>query len=246
MARRNVRQRTFAFRTWGGARAGAGRPPKGDRAGMPHQRRPALRNTHPVHVTLRVSREVGRLRRRRAYQCVSRALVTCIRRHDFRIVHVSIQATHLHLLCEADDARALANGVRGFAISAARGLNRAAHRRGRVFPDRFHAEVITTPRQARHALAYILNNWRKHREDARRTWRVDPYSSAVAFPGWRGRAGRPFAWPRGFQPLPVAFPTVWLLTQGWRRAGPIDLYQVPGRRSAALGLSSEARARSAN
>ena len=38
-------------------------------------------------------------------------------------------------------------------------------RRGNVFVDRYHAEKITNPRQARRALAYVLNNWRKHFED---------------------------------------------------------------------------------
>lgn len=33
------------------------------------------------------------------------------------------------------------------------------------FCDRYHDEVVSTPRQARHALAYVLNNWRKYRED---------------------------------------------------------------------------------
>ena len=223
------RQRELPFRIWGGKRAGAGRKPVGLRAGMPHARRPTLRKDHPVHVTLRVVPAVGRLRRRTAYACVNRALITSVPRADFRIVHVSIQATHLHLLVEADDARALANGVRGFEISAAQRLNRARGRRGRVFADRYHADAITTPRRARHALAYILNNWRKHREDTGRPWRIDPYSSGAAFPGWR-EAPRPFAWPRGYQALCVAFPTVWLLTTGWRRHGPISLRERPGPR----------------
>ena len=61
-------------------------------------------------------------------------------------------------------------------------------RRGKVFEDRFHAEIIETPRQARHALAYVLNNWRKHREDHAafaKTWRVDPFSSGICFPDWK-------------------------------------------------------------
>src|SRR5205814_9644640 len=93
------------------------------------------------------------------------------RRCDFRIVHLSIQRTHLHLLVEADDKAALASGMQGFQISAAKQLNAAIsrgkpqRRRGTVFPDRYHAEIITSPRQARHSLAYVLANWRKHRED---------------------------------------------------------------------------------
>jgi REP element-mobilizing transposase RayT len=223
------RQGVFRFRTWGGARKGAGRKPTGDKAGMPHVARPRLAAAHPVHVTMRVERSVPRLRRHRAYECVARALVRMIRRDDFRVVHVSIQATHLHLLCEAQDERALSRGVRAFEISVARRINRACGRRGRVFADRYHAEAITTPRRARHALAYVLNNWRRHREDAARGWRIDPFSSAITFDGWRGEeATAGWRLPRGYDALPVRRATSWLLATGWRRHGRVRLDERPG------------------
>ena len=138
----------------------------------------------------------------------------------------------MHLLCEADDRLALANGVRGLSISAARRSNAAVTRRGRVFVDRYHATAIASPKHSRAELAYVLNNWRKHREDraglAQRRAQVDPYSSAITFAGWAGREGVPFAWPRGYEPLPVSYPTTWLLTDGWKRWGPIALAEVPG------------------
>ena len=188
---------------------------------------------------LRLSAAVGRLRRRSAYQAFRRALLTSLARADFRVIHVSIQAQHVHLICEADDRIALANGVRGLSISAAHRLNAAiAHdrgrprRRGRVFVDRYHATAIASPKHVRTELAYVLNNWRKHREDraglAQRRGKVDPYSSAIAFPGWAGRVGVPFAWPRGYEPLPVSYPTTWLLTDGWKRWGAVGLEERPG------------------
>jgi REP element-mobilizing transposase RayT len=220
-------------RSWGGARRGAGRKPTGAHPQHIHAARPYLSRRHPVHVVVRVSSAVGRLRRRRAYQAFRRALLTSLARSDFRVVHISIQGSHVHLLCEADHRLALANGVRGFSISAAHRLNAAIsidrklarRRRGRVFVDRYHATQLSTPTHARHALAYVLNNWRKHREPTAapgaHAAAVDRYSSAVAFPGWADRAGRPFLWPRAYEPLPVAFPVTWLLTVGWRRAGPL-------------------------
>ena len=222
----------------GGKRAGAGRKRKGRPCGA-HRARPFHDARLPVHVVLRVTSEVGRLRRRRAYQAMRWALLRSLCRHDFRVVHLSIQGNHVHLLCEADDCKALANGVRALCISAARRLNLAVTvesgtpRRGQVFSDRYHATTITGPRQARHALAYVLNNWRRHKDDraafARRPAAVDPYSSAVWFTGWRERDGVPFAWPKGYEPLPVARPQTWLLAQGWKRGGaPPSLWQVPG------------------
>ena len=113
---------------------------------------------------------------------------------DVRIVHLSIQRTHVHLLVEATNKTALARGMKAFQISAAKLINAAVsvrgarRRRGQVFTDRYHAELIESPRQARRALAYVLNNWRKHREDRgvrQRRWLVDPFSSGISFGGWK-------------------------------------------------------------
>ena len=44
-------------------------------------------------------------------------------------------------------------------------INKTLERTGKVFQFRYHRVDITTPRQMRCALAYVLNNWRRHRED---------------------------------------------------------------------------------
>src|SRR5262245_64019644 len=90
----------------GGKRRGAGRPPKGARAGSPHKQRPFLHARYPVHVTLRAIAAVGNLRRRCVYQAVREATLTTARREDFHIVQLSIQHNHIHLLVEANDKRA--------------------------------------------------------------------------------------------------------------------------------------------
>ena len=86
-------------------------------------------------------------------------------------MQLSIQHNHIHMLVEADDKHALATGMKGFQISAAKHLNAAIskgkpgpRRRGTVFPDRYHAEIITTPTQARHALSYVQVNRSIHEE----------------------------------------------------------------------------------
>ena len=158
----------------------------------------------------------------------------------FRIVHVSIQKSHLHLLVEADNKLALSRGMQSFLISAAKHINREfsvrmkleQRRRGSVFTDRYHQEIIETPRQARHALAYVLNNWRKHREDRRpgtETWNVDPFSTGLHFMGWREREDAIVHWrgPDTYDPLVVYFPKTWLLSEGWKKAGKISFYEVP-------------------
>jgi REP element-mobilizing transposase RayT len=216
--------------TWGGARAGAGRKPTGAKHDAPHRKRPALSSKHPVHVVLRARRDVPRLRTGRAYAAIRRVLVRCLGKADFRVVHLSIQKNHLHFLVEANDRRALTNGMQSLAINAARALNRELGREGKVFAFRYHATQITTTWQTRNALTYVLNNWRKHREDLenRRTMaaRIDPYSSGISFTGWS--IDERFAVPPGYDPLPVSPPTTWLLSTGWRRHGRIDLFATPG------------------
>ncbi|MBP6845644.1 MAG: transposase [Kofleriaceae bacterium] len=224
----------------GGKRPGAGRKRTlPGRVRGKHRARPFHDRRRPVHVVLRVTQQVGRLRRSKTYAAIRAAMIATVGTPGFRVVHLSIQRHHVHLLCEADDRRRLANGVRALCVSAAKRLNRAVAiaggqpRKGRVFTDRYHATAIATPRQARHALAYVLNNWRRHREDhaalgARRAL-VDRYSTGIAFGGWAERDGVPFAWPRGFEPMPIAAPTTWLLKAGWKRGGaPPSLWERPG------------------
>ena len=190
-----------------------------------HVARPEHVARHPVHVVLRVRPEVRSLRTRHAYRALRGAIGLCAKRSDYRIVHVSIQSNHVHLLVEADDKRALTRGMQGFAISAAKRLNRELGRkRGEVFPFRYHATAITTPRQARNEISYVLNNWRRHRSDARAPWRIDPYSSADRFDGWK----RPHRYAPRDLPMPVVRATTWLLRDGWRRAGAVDFGELPG------------------
>jgi hypothetical protein len=83
-------------------------------------------------------------------------------------------------------------------------------------------------RYARHVLAYVLNNWRRHRDDFANgrmlTAYLDEYSSAFGFDGWT----MTFARPRDYEPLPVSAPETWLLRAGWRRYGLIDPHECPG------------------
>ena len=217
----------------------------------PHEPRPTINRRHPQHVTIRVSDAVGWLRRLDTYNAVRRALrVVIAKRHaTFRIVHVSVQNTHIHLICEANDKRSLSSGLRSFQISAAKQLNAAIskrrrlprRRRGRVFVDRYNAEDLGTPRQVRNAIAYVLNNWRRHAVDRDALFtlaggRLDPYASGRAFTGWREAIPPPPDPdpPDGYAMPEVSDPTTWLLRVGWTKAKAISAFEVPaskGRRA---------------
>jgi hypothetical protein len=130
--------------------------------------------------------------------------------------------------------------MQSFQISAAKHNREYSLRAGverRRGPDRYHQEIIKTPRQARHALSYVMNNWRKHREDHRpfaRDWNVDPFSTGVLFTEWREHADQPlmWRWRETYDPLVVFRPRTWLLREGWRRHGRISFREVPTARCA--------------
>src|SRR5262249_977054 len=149
---------------WGGKRPGAGRKKKAGGHDSPHRRRENVTASTPVHVTLRTRSDVGRLRRRKVYRAIHRAMRKVLGPPDFRIVHASIQHNHLHLIVEADHNDALADGMQGFTISVAKAINAIQGREGKVFAYRFHSTNLTSPRQT---IAYVLNNWRRHNEDVK-------------------------------------------------------------------------------
>ena len=211
----------------GGRRPGAGRKKRGRWKEPAHAKRQALSSKHPVHVTLRIKRYLPRLRQRCVYEAIRRVLARYIANADFRAVHVSIQNNHLHLIVEAANKRELTRGMQSFAINAARAINSAWQRRGKIFQFRYAAKQITTAAYARNAIAYVLNNWRRHDEDLRSESKavLDEYSSAVSFTGWAGnKRYRP---PPGYEPLPVSEPTTHLMMSNWQRFGLIDPFERP-------------------
>lgn len=227
MRRAGRRQRAFAFRTWGGKRKGAGRKRmlRGSRR-VAHRTRPRLDRRFPVHVTTRIRAEVPRLRSRKTCNIIRRAMFAIMDEPGVRICHFSVQRRHLHLLCEADEAAALARGMKRFKQRVANGINRQLDgRRGSIFVDRYYMEVLRTPRQTRNVLVYVIQNAKKHGESVP-AGRPDPYSSSFWFDGWRDDG-----WKCGLSPPPggacVSPAQTWLLASGWRRLGLISIDERP-------------------
>jgi hypothetical protein len=136
----------------------------------------------------------------------------------FRLLQFSVQTDHVHLLVEAEGPDGLRRGIQGLAIRVAKAVNRALGRHGTVWGDRYHARALRTPREVRHALVYVLQNWRKHLPGSRG---LDPRSSAPWFTGWRTVLSRaPGA-------APVVAARTWLARLGWRRHGLIAIEEHP-------------------
>ncbi len=200
----------------GGARDGAGRKPKGEKALVAHAQRERVTPNHPVLITTRLVEGVPNLRRERTLVLLRDTLAAGANRYGFRLVEYTIQSNHLHLLAEGEDARSIARGMQGLLVRIAKALNRHWGRRGKVLVDRYHSRILRTPREVRNALVYVLQNARKH--GAQLTG-IDSFSSGHWFDGWRDRLAR--------VPSPIARAKSWLLTTGWRRWGLLRLAEVP-------------------
>jgi REP element-mobilizing transposase RayT len=178
----------------------------------------------PVHVTMRIARRVGALRKPKLFGALRAAAAVAAARGKVRIVDISIQDTHIHAICEGESAMALARGVQGFEISAARKINRALGGKGVVFADRYHVRRLTCPSQVRNARVYVLNNFRHH---GRTRDSFDPYSSALSFDGWCDLDLAPLRERYKTMLWPVVPPRSWLLRESWRRKRPISCWEAP-------------------
>jgi REP element-mobilizing transposase RayT len=193
---------------------------------VPHVARPLLASRFPVHVTVRLRDGLPHLRNFELAKVLRKAFVHGCDRGRFRICHFSVLGNHIHLICEAVDAQALACGVAAFKIRVARSLNKEWRRHGAVFEDRYHARILRTPTEVRNALLYVLQNARRHGESTR-GWigGIDPFSSGRYFDGWRDPPEMPP--PDPGEPMPIAKATTFLLTTAWRWRGLIGVDQVP-------------------
>jgi hypothetical protein len=109
--------------------------------------------------------------------------------------------------------------MHGLAIRLALAVNRALGRKGQVVGDRYHARPLTTPRQMRISMVYVLLNFRKH---LRAPACVDPRSSGPNFSGWQHVPAVTDA------PAATAPPTTWMARVGWRQAGgPLRVQEHP-------------------
>jgi putative transposase len=157
-----TKQLGLRFRTWGGARVGAGRRPRDGKPLVSHSARPRFPASCPLHVTLRMRGGVWNLRSHRCFTALERAFFAGGDRFGLRLIHYSVQGNHIHLLAEAAGKEALSRGMHALGVRIARALNRVMQRTGAVLADHYHARVLRTPTEVRRVRAYLRDNARKH------------------------------------------------------------------------------------
>ena len=186
---------------------------------MPHDTRAKVDPRYPLQVTIRAAPGLPSLRSARVFGAL-RCAIARASVDRFRVIHFSIQHDHGHFIVEGDEARRARGGMHGLAIRLALAVNRALGRRGKVVGDRYHVRPLTTPRQMRTSLVYVLLNFRKH---LRAAPGIDPRSSGPHFSGWdRGpRLDSADVAPTAGAVVPTATatPTTWMAAVGWQRAG---------------------------
>lgn len=221
MGRAKFEQLRLDRHSWGGFRPDAGRK-KNSGGPVPHRARPVFATRYPLHITTRFVRGLPSARRGIVFRVIRVAFRDKKVREGFRLVHFSVQSNHLHLLVEAVDNGHLARGLQSVLITIAKRLNRWWGRKGQVIDERYHGRLLRTPREVRHALAYVLCNARRHGVHWG-TGGPDPCSSGRWFDGWCeiGSAVADFS-------SPVALARTWLLSTGWKLCGRLSLAAVPG------------------
>ena len=227
----------------GGARPGAGRPAKKRKPGdpLPHVARPKLDRHKPMHVTLRVARGVPSLEKELLRNRVRRALRGARGKSEkkgaeFQVVHFKIEGNHLHFVVEARTGSGLSRGMAGLEIRIARAVNGAIGRKGKVFADRYHRHDLGTPTEVRNAIAYVLNNARKHVRHIGRVAYVDVTSSGESFDGWTEPVTMYRSIGDDTEPWPQVKAWTWLAREGWRRRGLISPFAVPGKKPTDITL----------
>ena len=197
------------------------------RSRVAHRTRPPHRRREPVLVTLRMRDGLPNLRSE-AVLAMLRRIIADPRMPEFQAVHYSIQSNHVHLIVEAEDKAKLSSGLRSLIIRIALRLNALLERKGRVFADRYHRDDLPNPSRVRNVLRYVLMNFKKHGVVPRALPALDAFSSALAFDGWSG-----FEEVFAAMPAPVIAyirpraPRTWLLSDGWRHYGALDISDAP-------------------
>ena len=211
----------------GGARKGAGRKPKGEKALLRHETRAKVARHQPLHVTVKLQKGLPSLRCTEVRKVLLQVFAQGKARLGFLLNHFVILEDHLHFVVEAVDRVALSRGMQGLLIRIAKALNKHWQRKGSVFGDRYHDRALKTPKEVRHVLRYVFGNAHKHFEQGKGPKvedSIDMFSSAPWFDGFvesitvrnLDRYARP-----------TASPSTWLLGIGWRRHGLLSIHERP-------------------
>ena len=129
---------------------------------VPHRTRPQFKSRFPLHVTLRIRRDVRAMRTQHCFKAMERAFWTGGNKYGLRLVHFAVMNDHIHMMVEAEGKESLSKAMHALNIRIARAVNRAQQRRGNVLADHYHADILRSPTHVVRVRTYLLTNAAKH------------------------------------------------------------------------------------
>ena len=219
--------RTRRHPNWGGKRPGAGRPHDKSRQGAPHRPIPEIHGWTPLHLTISIESQIGRLRRKKLILFFIHVLQEFKNRPGFRFIAWTLQKNHAHLMVEARSKEDLTRTMQSFLPRLAKGWNKILGRTGPVFRGRYFVRKVKDPYDAKRLLAYVLKNHIRHNLAPAGVF--DPFSATFWLDVWLERASwRKERKRRGFHrlPPPISSP-ITSIFQEILVPGSISIYGMP-------------------
>jgi len=139
----------------------AGRPAKNDRA-IRHIERPKFHRMRSLHLTIKIRENKADIQNKRILIRLAHSIQRA-RLQGLKVLHFALEYNHVHLLVEAGSHEILHKAMQALGISFAKGINKIKSRKGAVYKHRYHFRQISTPRDLKNVIHYILQNHRKHR-----------------------------------------------------------------------------------
>lgn len=139
----------------------AGRPPKNDK-GIRHIERPKFFRSRSLHLTIKVRENKADIQNKRILAKLQYAIQRA-RLQGLRVIHYALEYNHVHLLVESTTHEVLHKGMQAMGITLAKGINKIKGKKGTVYKHRYHFRQISSRRDLKNVIHYILQNHKKHR-----------------------------------------------------------------------------------
>ncbi len=194
---RKPRQLKLQIKTWGGKRAGAGRPNKSGQVN--HMKRERLDGKSPAHITIRLTEGLPSLRQNDLFNEFKNSL-TLAKKKGLKVVHYALLGNHIHMIVESYDNKTLSRGMQSFGISFAKAIKRfkkvndlvagksnKSEMKQPIFNGSYHLRIVRTPTEMKRLLQYVLLNPVKHKQV---NAYLDKFTTACFFNSWEDLCGR--------------------------------------------------------
>lgn len=139
----------------------AGRPPKNDK-GIRHIERPKFYRSRSLHLTIKVRENKADIQTKKILRKLQYAILRA-RLKGLRVIHYALEYNHVHLLVESTTHETLHKGMQSLGITLAKGINKLKGKKGTVYKHRYHFRQISSRRDLKNVIQYILQNHKKHR-----------------------------------------------------------------------------------